>query len=253
MTTALAPGTPSWVELGTTDIDGAREFYGGTMGWTFTEDVDRSHLTIRSGGRPVGGLGTAADAAAGTAWSLYVAVDDVDAVTARADAAGGTVVARPAPVRDVGRAAVIEDPAGACLAVWQPGGRADAALLSRHGAMCWAELTTTDIEAAKRFYPQVLPVTTRDVTLEGVAYTLFEVDGDSVSGGCEIDAELGEVTPHWAVYFAVRDCDAAADRALALGATELLRETAPPGRMALMHDPQGGEFRIMTPNPQFRI
>jgi len=35
--TSHAPGTFSWVDLGTTDADGAKAFYGSLLGWQFED------------------------------------------------------------------------------------------------------------------------------------------------------------------------------------------------------------------------
>ncbi|GGJ74605.1 hydroxylase [Pilimelia anulata] len=253
MTNTYAPGTPSWIELGTTDIAGAKEFYHGTLGWTFEEIGPEAHgyLLVRSHGQLVGGLGQATDAARGTSWVVYFAVDDAEEAAGRADGAGGKVVVGAMDVLDKGRMAVLQDPAGAYFSVWQPTGLAGAERVNADGGLCWAELMTSDIAAAKRFYGETLGLSPRDISAEGVDYTLFEVGGTAVAGGSGIRADQGDIPPHWSVYIAVDDCDATADRAIALGATEALRETAPPGRMAIMHDPQGGKFCIITPDPTF--
>jgi uncharacterized protein len=54
------------------------------------------------------------------------------------------------------------------------------------------------------------------------------------------------VPPHWAVYFAVDDCDAAAEKAKGLGATLRMPPTDIPnvGRFAVIQDPQGAFFSI---------
>ncbi|WP_189115582.1 VOC family protein [Pilimelia terevasa] len=258
MTTTYAPGTPNWVDLGTTDIDGAKEFYGTTLGWTFEPlaDAGEYHL-IRSGGRVVAGLGTATDAARGTSWAVYFAVADADGTAREVDAQGGKVVVAPTDVHDKGRLAVFQDPAGAYFSVWQGRALPGAELVAADGAMCWAELATTDLAGAKRFYPGVLPVRARDIDVSEVPYAVLEREEGVVAGLYAVTPELDAVgehaPPHWSVYFAVADCDAVADQALAMGATELLRETTPPGRMALMHDPQGGKFCVITPDPTFSM
>jgi uncharacterized protein len=49
------------------------------------------------------------------------------------------------------------------------------------------------------------------------------------------------------VYFAVTDCDAAAARATELGGQVTVPPTdAPPGRLAMLTDPQGASFTIIT-------
>src|SRR4029453_7670761 len=91
------PGTPSWVDLGTPDIDAAAPFSGGLFGWQ-TEDASPGedsggYRYFRLGGADVGGLG--AQQGPGTPWSGYVAVEDADAAVARVKDLGGTVLAGP--------------------------------------------------------------------------------------------------------------------------------------------------------------
>ena len=58
----------------------------------------------------------------------------------------------PGDVGDSGRLAVLQDPQGALLSVWQPGEHFGAALVNAHGALCWNELLTSDLEASAAFY-----------------------------------------------------------------------------------------------------
>ena len=57
----------------------------------------------------------------------------------------------------------------------------------------------------------------------------------------------------WSCYFEVEECDVVADKALALGGGELLRDDSPAGRLAFLTDPQGGGFCIIRSNPDFSM
>jgi len=112
--------------------------------------------------------------------------------------------------------------------------------------MSWIELMTTDQGMAKDFYPAVLGVAGRDVEFApGVVYTLLEVTGQSVAGVMAAPDD----NSRWFCYFAVEDCDAVADQALALGGTQIIRGDTPAGRFAFLTDPQGGTFRHHRPQP----
>jgi hypothetical protein len=54
-------------------------------------------------------------------WMPYVRVERIEAAVERAEALGGTVLVRPFAVADLTRVAVIADPVGACLGLWEPG------------------------------------------------------------------------------------------------------------------------------------
>lgn len=254
MTLKFAPGTPSWVDLGTTDVPAAGDFYRSLFGWTI-EDMGPEaggYGMIRLDGLQVGGIGPATDPTRGTSWSVYFATDSADHSAAQVTANGGTVVVAPMDVMDQGRMAVFQDPAGAYFSVWEPGHHHGAEVVAQTGAMSWIELTSAALNQVKPFYEQVLGVTIRDVDMGGgMSYTLFEVDGQSVAGAMSAGSPLDQ--SHWSVYFSVDDCDATADKALALGGSEIIRENSPAGRFAFLLDPQGGRFCIIKPNPDFSV
>jgi len=88
-----------------------------------------------------------------------------------------------------------------------------------HGRFVWYELTTTDVEAAKAFYAEVVGWGTRDASMPGAAYTLFTAGGASVSGLMSLpeDARKLGFRPGWLGYIGVNDVDAAAERIKQLG------------------------------------
>src|SRR3954468_22981800 len=134
--TSHAAGTFSWVDLGTSDADGAKLFYGGLLGWEF-EDMPipdsppYSMATI--GGRNVAALYGKRDEQAPPAWLSYVTVEDADAIAARVRELGGTVISEPLDVMQGGRMSVLQDPTGAVVAVWQPGETIGAQLVNDPG------------------------------------------------------------------------------------------------------------------------
>ena len=52
-------------------------------------------------------------------WTSYVSVDDIDATVAKAEPAGGTVMQPPMDIMEAGRMAVVADPAGAVICMWE--------------------------------------------------------------------------------------------------------------------------------------
>jgi uncharacterized protein len=53
-------------------------------------------------------------------WTPYVRVGDVEDTARRAGAAGGTVIVPPFAVSSLARIALIQDPGGATLGLWEP-------------------------------------------------------------------------------------------------------------------------------------
>lgn len=239
-------GVPSWVDLSTSDIPKAQEFYRALFGWT-AQDMgeEAGHYTILfKDGKMVSAL-TPAQNPGPPFWTTYVNVDDADAIAANVTGAGGQVVFGPMDVMTQGRMVVFMDPTGAACAAWQPGDHRGAQLVNEPGAVVWNELTTSDLAGARQFYSRVFGWTWGGSD----DYAEFQVSGRTVGGVMPRPAELpAEVPDHWLVYFAVADVDAEAERARELGATVVFGPADIPGtgRFASLLDPQGAAFAIFA-------
>ena len=120
--------------------------------------------------------------------------------------------------------------------------------LFKQGVFSWAELVTTDVEGAKRFYTGLLGWTTEQAPAEK-PYTLAKVGEERVAGIMSVQqCEGGEVPPHWGVYITVDDVDATARKAGELGGKVLYPPTDIPnvGRFSVLMDPQGVVFSVIT-------
>jgi uncharacterized protein len=115
-------------------------------------------------------------------------------------------------------------------------------MVSSHGCFVWYELTTTDAEAAKAFYADVVGWGTRDASTPGAVYTLFTAGEDSVAGLMALPAEARKMgaQPRWTGYVGVDDVDAATDRLKRLGGTVYVPPTDVPdvSRFSVVADPQ---------------
>ncbi len=120
--------------------------------------------------------------------------------------------------------------------------------LNKQGAFSWAELATTDVEGAKRFYTTLLGWTTEQAPIEGMSYTLAKVGEERVAGIMTTQCPGGEITPHWGVYITVDNVDATARKAEELGGKVLMPPTDIPnvGRFSVLADPQGVMFSVIT-------
>ncbi len=115
------PGTLSWNELVTTDIDAAKPFYKAVFGW----DADtqgappNTYTEWKLNGRTIGGAmpkPPMMPAEVPSNWGVYFAVDDTDASVAKAGELGGSTIMPPMDI-EPGRFAVLSDPAGAVFNV----------------------------------------------------------------------------------------------------------------------------------------
>jgi predicted enzyme related to lactoylglutathione lyase len=247
---AHPPGTFCWPELATSDLQAAQLFYTSLFGWTVVESQTDAgpYCRFQLDGEDVGAACPATADQGPPHWNSYVAVANVDKTAARVPKLGGTLVAGPFDVFDAGRMAVVKDPAGAFISLWQAKNHIGAARLNDPGTLCWTELATTDTKAAEKFYTALFGWTAKRGTAPPGEYTEFFSLGTAVGGMMPIQAEWGDVPPHWLPYFAVVDCDASAGRVKQNGGTLPLPPNDVPGigRFAVACDPQGATFAIIA-------
>lgn len=123
------PGTLTWTELHTDDVEAARRFYHTVFAWETTEDSPfpdgQPYVVVSTAtGGPdpaVGGIVQLDEkrraAGAVPQWRPYFEVTDVDDVVDRARAEGGDVEIPVMELKDVGRMAALTDPFGAPFSV----------------------------------------------------------------------------------------------------------------------------------------
>jgi hypothetical protein len=244
------PGTPSWVDLGTGDPAAAAEFYSGLFGWSVIDQGAEAggYRMAFLGDRPVAGIGAQPQPGMPSFWTTYVSVPDADATTKAVREAGGQVHLEPMDVLDVGRMAVFADESGAPFAAWQPRAHQGAGVVDEPGALSWNELATRDPDRAKLFYPAVFGWSPADHYMGETAYTEWMLGDRPVAGMMPMDERWPSDLPsHWMVYFGVEDTDAAVARAEQLGGAVVVPPTdIPPGRFAVLSDPQGAIFSIIA-------
>ena len=117
----LKHGRFSWNELMTTNVEGARAFYGKLFGWQY-EAFPMEGMTyevIRSNGEEIGGMLPMPPQAGEhpPTWGAYITVDDIDDTAKLAEKLGGTIHLPPTYIPGVGRFAVLQDPQGAYISV----------------------------------------------------------------------------------------------------------------------------------------
>ncbi len=253
--TSYKQGTPSWVDLGTSDQDGAKSFYGSLFGWSW-EDNDMGDGATYSMAQLKGKSAAAVytqrpeEASQGIPphWTTYMTVDDVDATIGKVAAAGGQVFMEPFDVFESGRMGVAADPTGGVIAFWQPKAHIGAEIANEAGAIAWNELITDDVEKAGKFFEDVLGVQVQTQT-EPFPYTLLMIDGKPAGGFLAKTPEMGEMPSAWVVYFSVDDADSTAAKAESLGGKIMVPPMdTPVGRFAGLVDPQGAMFSVIKLN-----
>ncbi|AEV81325.1 hydroxylase [Actinoplanes sp. SE50] len=249
--TAPSPSGPNWVDLATSDLDAAIRFYTSLFGWTADVSGDDfgGYTTFLLNGLPVAGAGPLYGEGQPTAWSTYLATADADRSAALVEAAAGKVLVAPFDVMDQGRMAAFLDPSGAPFSVWEPRSMRGAEVFDVPGALTWNELNTRDLDTARTFYGAVFGWTFRTAEVGGLPYLLCDNGRRPVAGIHPMtgDGWSDDISPYWLTYFATGDCDAAAEHAFALGGRIISPPTTIPiGRYAVLTDPQGATFALLT-------
>ena len=244
------PGVPCWVDILVGDPPRAMDFYGRLFGWEFDGPGPGGYYEARLRGRPVAGVGAAPEGVA-PAWNTYVSVASVDDAAQAAIHAGGRVVAEPFDALPAGRVAVLEDPTGATICLWEPAARRGCQLVNEPSAYAMSALHTREADAAARFYQDVFGWETEPFA-PGV--TLFRLPGyvggepaqpvpRDVVAGMMANGAPGR----WSVDFWVHDADALAGQVEELGGRALVPPSdAGPLRQAVLGDPFGAPFSVTT-------
>ncbi|MEU9189333.1 VOC family protein [Streptomyces sp. NPDC048484] len=259
LTTRFVTGAPNWVDLGTSDIDGATSFYNGVFGWDFVSAGPESggYGFFRLAGKTVaGGMQTTPEQGP-PSWTVYLQSPDADATAKAVEQAGGSVLMAPDDVMDKGRAAILADRAGVHFGLWQPAARRGVDVAGEPGSLCWVELYTPDIAAAAAFYNSVLGLETSAVPFPGGTYTCInpsEGGEDAMFGGVvplADDPAEQEAGAYWLPYFEVTDTDAVVAKVQELGGTVRMPATSVDGvgRMAKLADPYGARFAVIKSEP----
>jgi uncharacterized protein len=120
------------------------------------------------------------------------------------------------------------------------------------GTFAWAELQTTDADAAKAFYRGLFGWEAEDTPIgDGGVYTMLRLDGKDV--GALYAGQQEGMPPFWGSYVSVEDADVGAERAKDLGGKVLAGpfDVMRAGRMAVIQDPQDAFFMVWQPYEHF--
>ena len=253
------PGEFRWVELATTDLGGARKFYGELFGWKMVENDmpdGEKYVTPQIGGEDVGGMCTLMEEQTRMGvpphWGVYVGVEDADAAASKAEGLGGRIIKPPFDVMDVGRMAVLQDPTGAVFSVWQVTGD-DHGGMGRHenvpGTLAWVELEARNEDVSGKFFMDLFGWTADVSEVPGGegSYTTFMLGETRVGGMMKMSGDMPDMPPHFLAHFQADDVDATSKRVAELGGKVMVPPMDVPGvcRFSVVCDPQGAAFTLL--------
>lgn len=240
-------GAPIWVDLMSSDRDASEAFYTGLLGWVADDPNPEfgGYTNVTLAGEAVAGLMPAQDVEACDAWMVYLNVADAEGAVAAVKGAGGTVIVEPMPIADLGVMAVVLDPGGSAVGMWQPGEHRGG-VVATVGAPCHFELQTDAYDAVLPFYRDVFGWTLSEQPgAPDFRYTLYEIaDGES-AGIMDASVFPPEAPRGWTVYFAVDDVEAALATTVELGGrVSIPAESTPYGVLAEAYDSTGARFKL---------
>jgi predicted enzyme related to lactoylglutathione lyase len=244
--TSYPPGTFSWVDLNTDDQEGSKAFYAGLLGWTYNDvpvEEGIHYSMAQVDGHDVAAISPMPPGTEVVHWNCYVTVEDADATAARAKELGATLLAEPFDVFDSGRMAILQDPQGAILSIWQPREHIGAGLVNAPGALTWNDLISPDLEASAAFYRDLFGWQIEEIPGSDGQYWSI-ANGGRPNGGLMLMPPGAH--PAWNLYFAVEDVDAAVAKATELGGATVMGPMDIPNgtRLAVIRDPQNAVFSV---------
>ena len=250
-----AHGDFIWYELLTSDAAAAKAFYDPVVGWDIeaTPSNPMNYRMIRAGNGHAGGVmelnAKMREHGAKPTWFGYVGVDDVDATVARAESLGAELKLPAFDLPGVGRIAMIADPQGIPIYVMRGESDEESRAFSpdEPGRGAWNELSTTDLEAAKRFYPDLFGWTLGDAMPMGEMgeYQFIEHGGRMI--GAMMKVQPGG-RPSWNYCFRTDSVERGFEAIKAGGGTVTFGPAEVPGgdRVVQAFDPEGATFMIVS-------
>ncbi|HEY7005976.1 MAG TPA: VOC family protein [Sphingomicrobium sp.] len=249
-----------WYELMTPDADAAKAFYDAVIGWSFGESAPEYQgyrmINTSDGGFAGGVMPINAEMqqhGARPTWLGYLNVSDVDEKVASIEAAGGRNLMGPTDIPNVGRIAMVADPQGAPFYVMKPippaGHENEPSTVfssDKQGRCAWNELSTSDPNAARRFYGDQFGWTSDDFMPMGEHGEYRFVDNKGLRLGAIAGTMHGQ-PPHWRYYFRVPSVGRAKETAEAHGGKIVMGPMEVPGgdHIIIGIDPQGAEFALV--------
>lgn len=166
-------------------------------------------------------------------------------MTERILAAGGTVVQAPTEIGDSARVAMVLDPTGARVGIWQGRTHPGCRLVNQPDTLVRNDLVTAAPGDARAFYTRVFGFTLDgNDDMPGLDFTfLRRPDGHEIGG---IVGVADPPASAWATTFEVANTDATVAKAAAAGGTNTEPDETPYGRSATLTDPFGNEFGIIA-------
>lgn len=238
-----------WHELITKDLASAQAFYGGLLGWTFSEPKVlkvSTYVTASLDGQAIAGVLRLVDSAGvnNSQWLSYFRVPDVNRAVTAATGAGGRLLVKPVELQGRGRGALLLDTEGAPFAVLEPSRTAPWEGKAPVNGWLWNEFFSNDPAQAAAFYGKVFGFELAKRLVDGRELEGFQRGGAPVASLHRIPADGPR--PNWLPTIRVTDVEAVAAKVAGLGGRLIMppRSDVRNGNVAIIADPSGAAFAV---------
>ncbi|KAA1248409.1 VOC family protein [Mycobacterium simiae] len=245
-------GAPCWVDLTTSDVDRAQDFYAQVFGWTFESAGPDygGYINAAKDGHPVAGLmANNPQWQSADNWATYFHTADINATAAKVTDAGGSTCVAPMEVPAKGFMSMATDPVGAFFGLWQPLEHRGFEVIGEAGSPVWHQLTTHDYRAALDFYGDVFGWRTEQISdTDEFRYSTAWFGDDQLLGVMDGAGYLsGDQPSQWTIFFGAQDVDQTLQVITDNGGAVLRpAEDTPYGRLAAATDPTGVVFNLSS-------
>jgi predicted enzyme related to lactoylglutathione lyase len=255
------PGKIVWHDLLTNDPAASKHFYGELFGWEFESvgsfvgmSSNTAYTLIRHNGRLIGGmidtnaLNNRSDI---SQWVIVMSVEDVDAAAESFVDNGGSILTPPTDLQRRGRIAVVQDPAGALLALLQTKDGDPVDREPELGDFLWNELWTIDVDGATKFYSDAAGFVAADWDTDSddespANYRLLK-QGETPRVGI-LANPFEDLDPVWVSYLRVESPAAITARVEELGGKVIVEARPRPlgGEVAFIAGPSEAGIALQT-------
>lgn len=245
-----------WYDLNTKDKAKAQAFYGALFGWKVEAwkpegapaDMP-AYSMLCIGEQPFGGMNEIpADVPAPAHWMGHIEVDNVDAAMKRATGLKAQFPMGAMDIPTVGRMAMMLDPQGCVVSLFQPAGETPKVpAATEHGMVGWNELIASDAKAAKTFYSEVVGWKWRTGPMAAqMEYHLFGTGEEGGDAGGMMPKPDTMPAAAWFVYFTTKDIAASVAKVQELGGQVVapVFEVPTVGKLAVCMASDGSAFGL---------
>jgi len=238
------PGRFVWHDLLTSDVEAAKQFYGGVFGWTFEEHGP--YTVVSNHGVPIAGMAKPKfKPGLSSFWLPYLSVDSIDSALATAKQAGAEVLKGPGELVNRGDYVLIGDPQGARLVLLNSSSGDPTDFRPAVNGWLWNELWSADMGQSLAFYQQLVGYNTLPTPAgAGSDYEVLTIRKTWAAGLTTLPFE--GMNSQWVPAIRVADLDQTVARVEEHGGRVVIKpdHSLSKHRIAMIQDPTGAILLI---------